>query len=227
MKKIFFVSIFVSLLQFGVFAQNQNFALGIELAKAGDFQSALPKFQNAFAKELSKKQTAQIHYNIGVCFYQLKQTNEAVIEFEKAIWLNSDYEKAFYALGMALSELKNFSKSETAFLQTIKLSNGRNGEAWFDLAFAYIGQQKYDEAFTSFQKAIISGSRATGASHNNLGVIYAIKGNFKAAEKELELANQLNFSEAVNNLQILRKAMNTKDNNLIAQLIFKEKTDER
>lgn len=222
MKKLIFVSLFVFVLHFGAFAQSSDFDLGLKLAQTGDFQSALPHFQKSIDKNLSENKLAQIHYNIGVCFYRLKQTNEAVTEFSKAVRLNQNYEKAFYALGMALSDLKNFTEAEIAFRNTIKLAGGGNGEAWFDLAFVFVAQKKYDEAFASFQKAINFESKAIGDSHNNLGVIYAMKGNLKSAEKELKAAEKLKSEEAVNNLQILRSAIITNDTTLISKLILKE-----
>lgn len=222
MKKLISISLFVLILQFAAFAQNNTFNLGLELAKSGDFQNALPHFQNAFEKNLSNKKIAQIHYNIGVCFYQLKQFDKAIAEFEQAVSLKKDYEKAFYALGMAYTDSQNWTKAEAAFRQTIKLSNGRNGEAWFDLGFVYVEQKNYDEAFTSFQKAIDFGSRAIPASHNNLGVIYAIKGNLPMANKEIETAKTLGFNGAQSNLEVLRQLTASNDKSLIANLIFKE-----
>lgn len=221
MKRLLFVSLFVLILQFAAFAQSSEFNLGMNFAKLGDFQTALPHFQNSFTKNLSNKKLARIHYNIGVCFYQLKQTDKAVMEFERAINLNPNYEKAFYALGMAFSDLKNFADAEKAFRQTLKLSN--NGETWFDLAIVLFELKKYDESAESFRSAIKFGSQSIGASHNNLGVVYALNGNFRRAENELEIAQKLNFEEAPSNLQILRKAMIKYDKTLVAKLILKEK----
>lgn len=221
MKRLIFTILFVLILQAGAFAQGLEFKLGLELARNGDFQNALQHFQKSVQANLSRQKLSQIYYNIGVCHYQLKQADTAVIEFEKATALNPNYEKAFYALGMAHSDLRNLEQSANAFRQAIKLSKGRNGEVWFDLAFVYVSQNKYDEAFQSFQKAIEFGSQSVGASHNNLGVIYAIKGNLEMANKEIEKAKNLGFSEAENNLEILRKAMNSNDTSLIAALIKK------
>jgi tetratricopeptide (TPR) repeat protein len=225
MRKLIFVSLFVLILQFGAVAQ--SFESGIKLARVGDFENALPHFQTSIDKNLSRQKLAQIHYNIGVCFYQLKQLDKAVTEFEQAVKLNPNYEKAFYALGMAEADLQHWSGAEKAFRQVLKLSKGRHGEAWFDLAFVYVGQKKYDEAFASFQKAINFGSKSVGASHNNLGVIYAIKGDLQMANKEIETAQSLGFSEAENNLAVLRKFMNLPDRTLIANLIKKERTNEQ
>ncbi len=119
--------------------------------------------------------------------------------------------------------MKNLDEAEKAFRQSLKLADRRNGEAWFDLAFVYVEQNKYDEAFASFQNAIKFESKAKAAGHNNLGVIYAIKGNLQMATKEIETAKNLGFSEAQNNLEILRKFMISGDKKLIAKISLKEK----
>lgn len=220
MKRLFFVSLFVIVLQFGAFAQISEFDSGMKSAKNGDFQIALSHFQNSINQKLSAKKLSQIHYNLGVCLYQLKQSEKAVAEFEQAINLNPNYEKAFYALGMAKTELKIWNEAETAFRQSLKLSN--NGETWFDLALVLFELRKYDESAESFQNAVKFGSQAIAASHNNLGVIYALKGDLTLAKNELETAGKLNFEEAVKNLEILRQAIKTDDKTLISKLILKE-----
>lgn len=220
MKKLFFVSIFVLLLQIGAFAQKSEFEKGLSFARKGDFQTALPHFQNSFDKKLSAKQFAQIHYNIGVCFYRLNQVKSAITEFKQAISFNPNYERAFYSLGMANKDFKNFNESEMAFRLALKLSN--NGETWFDLGLVLFELKKYDEAFSAFQNAEKFGSVAAAESHNNLGVIYALKGDWYLAEKEIKLSKNLGFVEAENNLKILQNAMISNDRSLIGKLILKE-----
>ncbi|MBX7173392.1 MAG: tetratricopeptide repeat protein [Pyrinomonadaceae bacterium] len=221
MKRLFFVGLFVLILQFGIFAQSGEFDLGIKSANSGDFQTALQHFQNSLDKNISVKKSAQIHYNLGVCFYQLKQTNAAITEFEKAVQIYPNYAKAFYALGMAKTDLRDFNQAENAFRQSLKLSN--NGEVWFDLALVLFELKKYDDSAQSFQNAIKFGSVAVAASHNNLGVVYAMQGDLYSAKKELEISEKLNFAGAANNLNIVRNALATNDKTLVAKLILKEK----
>lgn len=205
--------------QFSALAQNGEFDLGMKSARAGDFPQAVVHFQNSYDRNLPAWKLAQIHYNLGVCFYQLKQLDKAVAAFESAVALKADYEKAFYALGMAYADLQKWDQAEAAFQKATKLDGGRNGEAWFDLAFIYIGQKNYDAAFASFQKAIKYKSVATPACHNNIGVIYAMKGNMPMALKEIERAKRLGYKEAEDNLKYLSKIMNEGDSAFLSKLI--------
>ncbi len=220
MRKLFLAWLFALIFQVGVFAQQSEFEKGIELAKRGDFQTALFHFQK------SEANSAQIHYNIGVCFYRLNQPDKAVIEFEKALQINPDYERAYYANGMALVDLKNFDEAEKDFLKAIRLDEN-NGETWYDLAFVFYEQRKYDETIIAFRNAIKFKSVAKPVSYNNLGVIYALQGDFKSAKKQIEIALKLKVPEAKNNLEILRQISLANDKNLIGKLILKEKNNGR
>lgn len=169
---------------------------------------------------------AKLHFNIGVCLYRLKQNEQATSEFEEAIKLaKGDYEKAFYALGMAQAELKNWEKAETAFRGALRL-NKTNGETWFDLAFVYLARKDYESARKAFQKSVEYKSVAAPIGHNNLGVILALNGDIGAAVKEFETALKKtngNFAVAERNLQFCKSLGQTFSTELVAKLEFGEK----
>jgi Flp pilus assembly protein TadD len=232
MKQIF-LSIFVILTisVFSVSAQSlatrQTFEKGINLATAGHFETALDDFKKSLTlagtDDTDDSFRAKIHFNIGVCLYQLKQNPTAAAEFEEALKLTKgDYEKAFYALGMAQAELKNWPASEKAFRGAIGL-NRRNGEAWFDLAFVYLAQNDYDSAKIAFQKSVELKSVASPIGHNNLGVILAINGDINSAVKEFEIALKKSngkFAVAERNLQFCKSLGQNFSQDLVAQLEF-------
>ncbi len=171
MKRLFIVILSILILSIGAFAQSGEFNLGIKSANLGSFQIALEHFQKAFDQNLAHHKIAQIHYNIAVCYYRLNQPNKAVTEFEKAISLRKSYDKAFYGLGMAHSDLRNWIEAETALSQSIKFSKGRNGEVWFDLGVVLIEQQDYVGAKSAFQNAIKFGSKASLESTQNVEIL--------------------------------------------------------
>ena len=205
----------------------QTFEKGMNLAKAGKYETALGDFKKSLrlaeSDDTDNKFRAKIHFNIGVCLYQLKQNTEAVAEFEQAIELGkNDYEKAFYALGMAQAELKNWQSAEQAFRGAIGL-NKRNGEAWFDLAFVYLAQNDLDAARNAFQRSVELKSVATSIGHNNLGVLLAMTGDINSAVKEFETAlKQSNgkFAVAERNLQFCRSLGQNFKQELMAKLEF-------
>jgi Flp pilus assembly protein TadD len=228
-----FLSIFVILtaLVFSAPAQSfttqQTFEKGVSLANEGKFETALADFKKSLTlaeiDDAKDDFRAKIHFNIGVCLYRLKQNAKATSEFEEAIKLTKgDYEKAFYALGMANAELKNWQKAEEAFRGAIRL-NKQNGEAWFDLAFVYLANKDYDSAKQAFQKSVEYKSIAAPVGHNNLGVILAINGDLTGAVKEFETALKKSngkFTVAERNLQFCKSLGQNFSGDLTAKLEF-------
>ena len=230
MKRLFlsiFVILTVSVL--GVSAQTfgtqQTFEKAVSLANEEKFEAALADFRKSLTlaeiDDADSGYRAKIHFNIGVCLYRLKRNAQAVGEFEEAVRLaKRDYEKAFYALGMAQAELKNWRAAEEAFRGALRL-NKQNGEAWFDLAFVYLAQKDYDSARGAFQKSVEYKSIAAAVGHNNLGVIFAINGDLTAAVKEFEAALKKSngkFTVAERNLQFCKSLGQNFNRDLVAKL---------
>ncbi len=231
MKRII-LSIFIIVTAFALSVSAQSlqiFESGITLAQKGEFKTALAKFERSLElsnnEKLSDEFRAKIHFNIGVCLYQLKEQSKAVKEFESAITLKPNYEKAFYSLGMAQFELQNWQAAEQAFVSAIRL-NKRNGEVWFDLAFVYLAQENYESAQAAFEKSIALRSVDSAISHNNLGVIFAMNGDFDAAIKEFQFALKKSngkFAVAEKNLQYCKTLGKDFSADLLAKLEFKPK----
>ena len=206
---------------------NRAFENAARAAQSEDYKTAAEDYRRAIlfstAEEPSDDFLAKIHFNLGVCFYNLQQTEEAVEEFTEAIKLSRrGYQKAFYALGMAQTDLKNWSKAETAFREAVKLEKN-DGEAWFDLGLVLLERKNYESAETAFQKAIKYQSTGAADAHNNLGVIFALKSDFRAAENEFKTALNLSNGKSVearNNLQFCKLYKRNFNQNLLAKLEF-------
>jgi tetratricopeptide (TPR) repeat protein len=190
--RVFFILLLFAASAVGVNAQNtralQIFELGIKASQAADYPTALAEFEKTLRlverEGTSDEFASKIHYNLGVSYYHLQQNERAIAAYERAIKLSRrHYEKAFYALGLAQAELKNWLAAKKAFRGAIA-NNSRNGEAWFDLAFVYLATGENDKAQRAFRNAIKFGSVETAVSHNNLGVLLAVKGDYPAAEAQ-------------------------------------------
>ncbi len=214
----------------GVSAQmnsaRQSFDEATEEARNLQFETAIEDYQKAisFAEKVKNndQMLAQIHSNIGICFYRLARYDSASQELKKAIELSKGrYHRAFYSLGMVQTELKKPNEAIWAFRKALKIKED-NGEAWFDLALVYLEQKDFNSAKIAFQNAISFKSVSAADAHNNLGVIFAIKSNFEAAENEFKIALQTSNGksiEAANNLKFCEnRQLATKE--LIANLNF-------
>lgn len=190
---------------------NQSFEAGNAAARKQQYERAIEKYRatrlRAETARLNDAQLAKIHFNIGVCFYHLKQTNEAVAEFTEAIKLSKrQYQAAFYALGMTQKDLKNWREAAAALRDALEIDK-TNGEAWFDLAIIYLEEKDFTEAAKAFENSIKYKSINAPDAHNNLGVIAALGNDWVAAEKRFvtALLNSNGKSiEANNNLQFCK-----------------------
>lgn len=171
------------------------FNQGTVFAKAGEFEKALASYRTALKMSENGENNvnflARLRYNLGVCEFHLGRWETAVSEYRKAIELRGgDYAEAFYALGMAETARKSWPQARDAFLGALK-HNKKNGEAWFDLGFAYVSERNFEQAEIAFRKAIALRSIDTPLSHNNVGVILAMRGDMTAAKYEFDLAYRL------------------------------------
>lgn len=209
-------------------AMKKSFDEGIETARRGEFEKASETFQrvllSAEVEKVPDEFSARVHFNLGVCLYRLEKTEEAVGEFTETIKLSHrEYKRAFYALGMAESDLRNFDKAEKAFRAALKLDKA-NGETWFDLALVYLQKREFEKAETAFQNALKFKSVSSSDAFNNLGVIFALRHEFDQAEKAFETALKLSENKsrtAQNNLQFCRfYRQKNQVQDLIAKLEF-------
>jgi len=208
---------------------NQIFDEGTQTARAGNYENAIENYRKTIL--LAKVETvtddflAKIHFNIGVCLYNLKQTAEAAEEFTEAIKLSRrSYQKAFYALGMAQSELKNWRKATDAFREAVNLKK-KDGEAWFDLGLVLLEEKDFESAEKAFRNAIKFKSIGTADAHNNLGVIFALRHEFDSAESEFKTAWVVSNRKSIlarNNLEFCKQLGRNSNRDLLAKLEFSQ-----
>jgi len=216
-------------------AQTENdsaagfFKRGTQSAQRGDYGAAFDFYRKALEITENSGQTstqfrAKIHYNLGVCLFQTNEKAKSVAEFSRAVELDKSYAAAFYALGLAQSELENYAAAKTAFLRVLEITGEcGSGEAWFELAFVFITEKDFDQAAASFAKAVRFNSRDAPLAHNNLGVIFALKHDFAAAEKEFKMAWKASREKLIlakNNLNFIRQYQQNKNQMLLAEIVF-------
>jgi tetratricopeptide (TPR) repeat protein len=164
---------------------------------------------------------SQALYNIGVCYYEMWRTEDAIVMYKKASAARADhYPKALFALGVALEDLKRPWEAKEAYRQALAASAGREtGAAHFQLGLLLAGEGDYEGAATHFSKAIHR--ETTPGSHNNLGVMLALRGRLHEAEREFELALRQSegaFADAAYNLKLCRSLLKAPPRDSLALL---------
>jgi Flp pilus assembly protein TadD len=211
------------------FGTENTFNEAVETARRGDFEQAAEKFRRVLLASEAEKPSndflARVHFNLGVCFYRLGETEKAVRQLNEAVRLSGrKYQKAFYVLGMAEQRRGKLDRAEEAFRNALKLDRA-DGEAWFDLAMVCLEKTEFEKAEKAFSNSIKYESRSAADAYNNLGVISALRRDFDTAEKHFETALELSAGrspEARNNLQFCRYYRTAnRFEDLLAKLEFK------
>lgn len=186
---------------------NARYSAGDYLAAIGEYGQVPPQSGRVYSEAL---------YNIGVCYYELWRTEDAIAMYQKAVAARAGrYPRALYALGVALEDLKRLEEAKQAYHLTVAVSKGGDsGAAHFRLGLLLAKEGDYHKAATHFTEAITRDRSPAG--HNNLGVMLALMGQLHEAEREFEVAIKQadgSFADATNNLKLCRSLLieSTKD----------------
>ena len=171
-----------------------------------DYQAALREYESVPAN--AGEIYAQALYNMGVSYYELWRTREAIDSYRSAIRARQGhYPRASYALGVALEDQGQLPEAKEAYQQSIIESRGESSVAYYRLGLLLAGEGEYRAAAESFTSALKHRGPHEPASHNNLGVMLARLGSLKDAQREFEKAlrqSDGDFDDAVHNLKLCR-----------------------
>ena len=183
------------------------------ILKRGDVLVAQEKYKPAIEEYLKVSphdadSYARAVYNIGVCHYELWQTNEAIELYKRAIELKQgNYPRASYALGVALEDQGKTTEAKAAYEQAVNTSQREFARATYRLGLIEARTGELRKAAALFREAAARNGEHVPASHNNLGVMLAQLGFLKEAEQEFVIAlRQANgdFADAAHNLNLCR-----------------------
>ena len=214
MKSLLFATFILASTTFSINAQDTKSALkrGDAFVAQENYKAAIQEYGKVSSRD--RDSYARAIYNIGVCHYELWQTEEAIVFYKRAIELKQGkYPAASYALGVALEDQRRFAEAKVAYQQA---SNHAPAIYKLGLLAAKAGELK--QAAGLFRDAAARGGRHVPASRNNLGVMLARLGFLKEAENEFVIAIKSSdgvFEDAAHNLKLCRsllsheKAQNT------------------
>jgi tetratricopeptide (TPR) repeat protein len=181
------------------------------ILRRGDALVAQEKYKLAI-EEYSKVLTrdpdayARATYDIGVCYYELWQTDDAIGFYKRAVELkHGNYPKASYALGVALEDQGKTAEARKAYEQAVSASNGELARATYRIGVLEAKAGEFAKAAAFFREAAARAGEHVPASHNNLGVMLARMGLMKEAEQEFIFAlkaSEGRYDDAAHNLNL-------------------------
>ena len=158
-----------------------------------------------FKKILLFKQNANIFYIYGNINSKLKNYNEAINSFNKAISLNPKFPEAYNNLGNIKKLTNQTEEAIKNYKKAISIKND-NITARFNLAVLFKEDRKYLESKDVYEKILEVDNNNLTAKHD-LGAINTILGNFKIARqyyKKVLQEDKQNFKSYKNYLEITK-----------------------
>ena len=209
MKNLFFTAVMLLTTAIVINAQTDSKSI----LRRGDALVVQEKYRLAI-EEYGKVSThnrdsyAKAMYNIGVCHYELWQTDDAIEFYKRAIELKEgNYPRASYALGVALEDQGRTAQAKLAYEQAVRASRGEFARATYRLGVIEANAGEFEKAATLFREAASRDGEHVAASHNNLGVMLARLGFMNKAEQEFLIALKVangRFDDATHNLNLCR-----------------------
>lgn len=209
MKNLFFTAAILFATAIAINAQTDSKSI----LRRGDALVAQEKYQRAI-EEYGRVSThdrdsfAKATYNIGVCHYELWETDEAIAFYKRAIELQAgNYPRASYALGVALEDQNRTTEAKLAYEQAVRASHREFARATYRLGVLEAKAGEFEKAAVLFREAAARDGEHAPASHNNLGVMLARLGLLKEAEQEFLIALKASngrFDDATHNLNLCR-----------------------
>ena len=203
MQKLFFTAVILLATTIAGHAQTDSLRRGDALVAQEKYKLAIEEYEKVSSHD--RDAYAKAIYNIGVCRYELWQTDEAIAFYKRAIELKEgNYPRASYALGVALEDQDKFSEAKLAYEQAAR---GKFAPATYRLGVLEAKAGEFEKAAAFFREAAAHAGEHVAASHNNLGVMLARLGFMKDAEREFLIALKAadgHYDDAAYNLNLCR-----------------------
>ena len=178
---------------------------GDALVVQENYKAAIEEYSKVSTRDANSY--ARAIYDIGVCHYELWQTEEAIISYKRAIELkHGNYPRASYALGVALEDQGRLAEAKQAYEQ----ARTNFAPAIYRLGVLEARSGELTKAADLFRDAASRKGRHVPASHNNLGVMLARLGLLREAEKSFIVAlreSDNRLDDAAHNLKLCRSLM--------------------
>lgn len=154
-----------------------------------------------------KGQKALVHYNSGNAMSAEGRPEEAITQYQKALYLKPDFAEAYYNLAYIRNQLGQVEKAIPLYQKVVELSPDLS-EAHNNLGNAYQHQGLLDEASACYQKALAL-RPGNHKALSNMGNILQEKGRLAEAVSFYEKAIALrpDNPEAYNNMGAAMKEL--------------------
>lgn len=137
------------------------------------------------------KSRARAHTDLGAVYFQQKQLEIALEEFNTAVKIDPSFASAYNGLGLVNADLGKDDVADANFRKSIQLEPS-NSEAHNNYGSFLCARNRIDESITEFLAAVKNPLYATPAmAYTNAAICSMRKNNVTGAEKYLQQALQI------------------------------------
>jgi tetratricopeptide (TPR) repeat protein len=177
----------------------------VNLYTKGDFKEALTILKPL----INEYPNNALLYNVsGACLNEISETESAIINFKKAITIDSDYSEAYYNLGVVYQKISQNNQALECYQKAISFQHAYPA-AHNNSGIIYLENEEISSAIKSFEWATAYSPNYSQA-YNNLGSALQRINQFEKAKTEFEKAVSLdsNYAQAYENLGIVSEIIN-------------------
>ena len=146
---------------------------------------------------------AKAYLNRGIEYYQLEQTDSALIDFDKSIQYDTKETYAYYFRGASNASLENYDKAIEDYSKAIKLKPN------FALAYlmrgnSFYNQKIYENAIKDYNKVIELDENADLA-YLMRGIVYDAIGEYKKAISDWKVVKKFKTKNSEHAEKLIEK----------------------
>lgn len=167
------------------------FQQGVGEMKEQKYEAAVSTFLLALE---SDPENPKIFYNLGSCYYSLKEYSLALSYFGDAVRFNPSDTSSMIYTGMIHYAQGRIEESIVSYTNAIEI-NDQLYMAWYNRGTSYGRLEKYDEAIHDFTAALVI-NPSHGNSYMNRGLAYFYKGETDLACKDWQKAASMGVTVA-------------------------------
>lgn len=128
-----------------------HYILAMVLAEKGDTKRALEEYR--IAELVGEHYCPETHFDLGNLSLKQEDYDEAIKEYERAIFLKPNYVEAYLHLANC-QQMKGLTERAIATYKKLIEINPGVYEAHYNLGLLYLNQKKFTEAFEEFDRAV-------------------------------------------------------------------------
>jgi tetratricopeptide (TPR) repeat protein len=146
----------------------------------------------------------EAYLNRGITYGEKGQLDQAILDFTKALEINSRFGDAYYNRGLAYNKKGRYDLAISDLNKALEINPGL-AEAYNSRGYAYQNKAQYDQAISDLNKALELNPNLAYAYYNR-AIAYCFKKEYEKSWKDVERAQSLSYQIPGKFLELLRNA---------------------